>query len=429
MARIIPVRPMRSFFVGVCLMAAATALPAFAQEQDKAQQACLNGLGKNAAGVAKAQGREAASCLGLAARGADLPGGGLGACLDADPKERVAKAEGKTLQTDTSLCVSPPHFGYQPVATVNDAARAGSTSLLGDFLGGEMGTAVVTCESNRAACGCQSAVLKAATSSFSAKLKTYLACKKKALSGGATSVGALADCVDDVAASDSIAADTRGKLAKKDADLEDTVVSACLDASLVTDTLFPGECVGHSGDPGFADCIDERIECRVCEMLNRGEGLGVDCDLFDDGAPNASCVGFPGDALFSVGAGQYVGADSDSLALFANEEYPSSALDYFELVDVMGASLIRNTGNGKYLRVEAMDSVVYADAEEAAATHWVVFASDAGPPTTLVFLRDGPPGVTVDALKYDSGTGKLTLVNAPVIDVVSDPAFFYHLGN
>jgi hypothetical protein len=429
MARIIPVRPLRSLFAVVCLMAAATALPAFAQEQDKAQQACLNGLGKNAAGVAKAQGKEAASCLGLAAKGADLPGGSLVACLDADPKDKVAKAEAKTVQTDTSLCLSLPDFGYQPAATVNDAARAGSTSLLGDWLGGDMGTAVVTCETDRAACGCQAAVLKAATSSFSAKLKTYLACKKKMLSGGAASVGALADCVDDGATSDSIAADTKGKLAKKDAGLEDTIVSACLDASLVTDTLFPGECVGHNGDPGFADCIDDRIECRVCEMLNRGEALGVDCDLFDDGAANASCVDFAGDALFSVGAGQYVGADPDSLALFANEQYPAKALDYFELVDVMGEILIRNTGNGKYLRVEAMDSVVYADAEEAAATRWVIFTLEGGPPTALLFFRDGPPGLNVDALKFDGGTGKLTLVNASVLDVLSDPAYHYYLDN
>ena len=37
-------------------------------------------------------------------------------------------------------------------------------------------------------------------------------------------------------------------------------------------------------------CLDAAIECRVCLALNRADDLARDCDVFDDGAANESCV-------------------------------------------------------------------------------------------------------------------------------------------
>jgi hypothetical protein len=37
-------------------------------------------------------------------------------------------------------------------------------------------------------------------------------------------------------------------------------------------------------------CLDRAVECRVCLGLNRAGGLARDCDLFDDGVANLSCL-------------------------------------------------------------------------------------------------------------------------------------------
>ena len=42
--------------------------------------------------------------------------------------------------------------------------------------------------------------------------------------------------------------------------------------------------------PGvIAACIDQKIECEVCQALNALDGLNRDCDSFDDGLANGSC--------------------------------------------------------------------------------------------------------------------------------------------
>jgi len=414
---------------GILLLVAMTALPAFAQPQSKGQQACLNGLGSAASRVAKAQAKENSSCLGRVAKGtdaSDLPGGNASACIDADPKGKVAKVQAKTLAVETSSCTPVPDFGYQSAADIHEAARAASKSLFDDLLGSNYGSAAVTCASDRAGCRCQASVLKATNASFTAKLKLYLACAKSELAAEAASVAALDRCLNDGVTPASVVADTKGKLAKQDAKLEAAVVSACLEPSLDTGTLFPSECVGRTGHPDFADCIDDRIECRLCEMLERSQGLGIDCDVFDDGVANASCVNFPGYAFFSVAAGYYVGATSDTGVLLVNQQYPAAALDYFELVHSPSVTLLRNTGNGRYLRIDAGDSFAYADADEAAATQWVVFASaEDGGGFGVFILRDGPPGPTVDALRYDSDTGRLKLDQVPVLDMFNDPAYAF----
>ncbi len=44
-------------------------------------------------------------------------------------------------------------------------------------------------------------------------------------------------------------------------------------------------------DPGALGlCLDARVECRVCLLLNTVDLLCMDCDLFDDGLLNGSCM-------------------------------------------------------------------------------------------------------------------------------------------
>jgi hypothetical protein len=49
----------------------------------------------------------------------------------------------------------------------------------------------------------------------------------------------------------------------------------------------------HPEDPNDpwepARCMDERVKCRTCLMVNQADGLDQDCDQFDDGGSNGSC--------------------------------------------------------------------------------------------------------------------------------------------
>jgi hypothetical protein len=45
-------------------------------------------------------------------------------------------------------------------------------------------------------------------------------------------------------------------------------------------------------DDAFDDCVGQRAACTFCRGVNRADAIvpPADCDLFDDGATNASCT-------------------------------------------------------------------------------------------------------------------------------------------
>ncbi len=51
-------------------------------------------------------------------------------------------------------------------------------------------------------------------------------------------------------------------------------------------TLLPGAC-GSSRNVAY--CLETRVECRICQMINGMSGLNENCDLFDDFEENGSC--------------------------------------------------------------------------------------------------------------------------------------------
>ena len=68
--------------------------------------------------------------------------------------------------------------------------------------------------------------------------------------------------------------------------LDAAITSKCGGLDLAA--LFPG-C--GTPDPGaLSDCLDRLVECRVCRALNAADALSRDCDDFDDGLANASCL-------------------------------------------------------------------------------------------------------------------------------------------
>ncbi|MCG8670523.1 MAG: DUF4215 domain-containing protein, partial [Pseudomonadales bacterium] len=125
---------------------------------------------------------------------------------------------------------------------------------------------------------CQGKVTKSYLKIVDTKLKIFNGCKNSKLKSDAImSAADLETCFDD------ITADTKSKVAKTLIKLADALNSSCGGVDL--NAAFAGSCAGGV----TATCIDERVECRVCLMLNAMDNLNEDCDLFDDGNANGTC--------------------------------------------------------------------------------------------------------------------------------------------
>jgi hypothetical protein len=263
----------------------ACAGPAAAQ-QSKDQQKCLNTVNKDGTLVAKAQGKANVGCVKDKGNGKLV--GTADACLTADPKGKLAKAKGKTLSDETKSCVSAPSFGYPGGAATNTGAQQAELDLAGDVFGSPLDAALASCGTNKPGCLCQQKVVDDVTKLADAKFGEFLKCKKAVLKSGANSAAALQDCVANAATAGSIAADSKGKIAKAVAKLTADIGKKC-DTPGVTAGSFPGTCTGLSGAT-LSACLDRAVECRVCQAINDMDALFVNCDLFDDGAANGSCA-------------------------------------------------------------------------------------------------------------------------------------------
>ncbi|MCZ6571373.1 MAG: hypothetical protein O7B23_14565, partial [Deltaproteobacteria bacterium] len=88
----------------------------------KDQQKCINGLNKNFAAVAKAQGKDICKCIKDGAQG-KLGPMTIEACTTADSNGKVDKAKQKTISKEFKDCAASfPAFGATDSATVNQVA-------------------------------------------------------------------------------------------------------------------------------------------------------------------------------------------------------------------------------------------------------------------------------------------------------------------
>ncbi len=269
--------------IGLFLLTAPTG--AFAQ-LGASQQKCLNAVNKDGSAVARTQGKESIGCLKAAGKGTLV--GTAQACLTADAKGKVGKAKNKTTADETKNCTPAPSFGYTSAAIINTAAADGEVDLTADVFGANLDAAVISCTTNKPGCVCQQKVQKIVEQLAALKLSTFIKCKKAALAAGANSAAALEDCVDNAGTVGSIAADSKGKIAKTVTGLNTAITKSC-DTPGVTATAFPGVCTGLNNG-ALGTCLDTHVECRVCQIINEMDGLFVNCDLFDNGVADLTCA-------------------------------------------------------------------------------------------------------------------------------------------
>lgn len=242
-------------------------------------ETCLVKMNAAAAKVAKTQDGEAFRCLKDRSKN-KLDPDETNACLLADAKGRVAKARDKATKIETTKCGTPPAFGYTGASTASSAATTEQLGIAHELFGADLGGAAVLSSADKAAATCQAAVLKATGKLVGQELKQFGKCAKSGLQAGTiVDTASLAACLTE------LSTDPTGKIAKAEGRITTALDKKCGGVDL--DAAMPGSCAG-SGD--FTGCLAARADCRTCLLLSESDALGADCDLFDDGAANLSCI-------------------------------------------------------------------------------------------------------------------------------------------
>lgn len=280
----------RNVLIGLALVAIAVPASVWA-ELPKADQTCINKINSDGVKVQAAQLNVNDGCVSDAVKTQASPAPAASTCIDADAKGKVGKKRGKTTADITKKCGTTPAVFFTGDTVTNDAAEDGAKALLRDAFGPTLG-ALLSCDTNAAECACQAKISNRLSKLERAIGKIWLQCKKDALTAGgsftpsgATTNAQLEQCVTNgaLAGGLSVAADTKGKIAKATDQLKVSAEQFCAKGSV--DEFAGGACAGFSTPPtldgaGLAGCMEDQARCRFCEMVNATDALNIDCDAW-----------------------------------------------------------------------------------------------------------------------------------------------------
>jgi pimeloyl-ACP methyl ester carboxylesterase len=269
--------------IGLALGAMAAA-PAAAAVQTKEQQKCSTGVDKGFSKTLKAVGKEMNSCI----KDISKLKATAATCFRNDRKGKILKSMLKTEASHAGNCTGNlPEFGFAGAGHANRLAKIADAALLDALFGDDLQAALPNGGPDAALSKCQQGVAKALTKCHDARAKTYAKCKKKALSGGATDQAAVTTCVTD---------DGGGKL-DKSCDLNSggkvdkvrgAIAKSCASVDLAA--AFPGCATGDA--ELLHGCLVTAEACAACGSIAEvaGDLLGTDCDAYDNGASDNSCI-------------------------------------------------------------------------------------------------------------------------------------------
>jgi glucose/arabinose dehydrogenase len=252
------------------------------QAISNADRTCILGLNDHYAKIAKARNAQIAKCL-VGGAAAKLPGT-IEACVAA-VSAKVDKAVAKVTAFGADKCAIVPPFGPSDAATVATAARAVDLEIQRALLGPDLDAAIVLRSADKNAATCQAKVSAQAAKCHARRIKEFDRCKTAGLKDGTVkSAATLADCLD---------ADPRGKVAAACDDATGALATkvipkSCTDKGVNVTTAFPGCAAADAA--ALAACAERTGRCAACGRLEQADALDIDCDEFDDGAVNASCV-------------------------------------------------------------------------------------------------------------------------------------------
>ncbi|MGH7786058.1 MAG: hypothetical protein ACRERC_04275 [Candidatus Binatia bacterium] len=271
--------------IGVAALLVLGAGTALGGGQGQSQQRCINKVNKAAIRVQAAQGKVNADCVKAFLKGTL---GSAEDCLLSDPKSKVTDNQLKLLRDEERNCASPlPTFAYNSDGLyVGTTAAQAEIDLAHDLFGSPVDAGLDTCDDSPDECLCQRQTMSRIGKMSRTVGKIWLKCKRAALDrgellqfpNGAQNIGDLQRCVTDAA----VALSVEKRIAATTLDLEGAVGQFCYQSS---DEFDGGVCAGFFGDPaGLADCLEQRVRCRFCRMVNAVDEMGIDCAIWSGGA-------------------------------------------------------------------------------------------------------------------------------------------------
>lgn len=266
---------------------------------DDAQQRCSAAFVKSSIKVLGVLGKESTRCLGLIGKGGGGGSDDVSTCVALDEKGKIAASAGKVDSAVAKYCSAVPYAMTcpEPCETLDDAGATtdiddapeltaclqclnGATGGVGTdadpLRRGAYGAILkdASVPSDSTALKCESGILKSVGKLFQTKLKIVGKCLKDAYDEGA--LAPPESCIADLAIDSQVGA----ALAKLGTAVLKCTPPAPFDA---------GQCTGLDGS-ALADCLDAILECRTCRWVNGVIGGAVDCDAFDNGLLDASCL-------------------------------------------------------------------------------------------------------------------------------------------
>ena len=242
-------------------------------------------MNEGVARVARAQGKAAERCLAAAAAGR------LGAsptafdeCLDGDTRGTVERARRKLEKREAEGCQvsEPPELALGDDRLAGSLAASAMTAALARDLFGDPAAAAAS--TDRRGSRCQATLLRQANRLLGSIWAEIPAAKAGALAGlraePAVNDGELSELVTETLTGSTRIDGAAAKLHKR-------VGNACADAD--AGMAAPG-CQAASA-ASLGACAERSARCRACSLLLEADPrLLVDCDVFDDGAADASCA-------------------------------------------------------------------------------------------------------------------------------------------
>jgi hypothetical protein len=235
--------------------------------------ACIFRMNNTASKLAGMAAKDSQACL----KAASKTTGDATACID-DPigslgdRSKAPKWIEKLVATFGAFCQIVPNVAVNDCVGCTSSAAQGVNRGLAHEL---FGTNVLV-SSGPVEAKCQLAMTKSTLAIVGKHWKAFALCKRqnaKQLSSDANLVGL---CVTPV---------STNPISKVAA-----TASKCATYGVVLSSAFPGACAA-AGD--VAACVGERQDCQYCIAISVADSIdptALDCDLFDDGVSNGSCL-------------------------------------------------------------------------------------------------------------------------------------------
>jgi hypothetical protein len=206
----------------------------------------------------------------------------------------MAKERAKTQTAKEKKCDPDnlPDFGFVGATATHAAGRGSSIALVADLFG-SLNEAL---SEDKKTSSCQEKVTRESQEVLDKLFRLAGKAKRKALDEGASSAIALQTAIVALIDSDGGKFDrwAHYQISKSldkscgKVDLAKAFPGCAPDAPAVA--LARGLEIDGIKDEGVTKCAVDSTRCRWCEAYNLMDGLTIDCDAFDDGSANGSCL-------------------------------------------------------------------------------------------------------------------------------------------